>query len=109
MYGVIDGYDFGEMEVMRYWAPPASWNEEKKRDNARTRIFSGDFLGAEKKDGYFAKLIKDEDGNIVEAPGQENNILAAPIHKPAHSFLKRNSLRLQPGVLDTGELADPAV
>ena len=65
MYGVIDGYDFGEMEVMRYWAPPASWNEEKKRDNARTRIFSGDFLGAEKKDGYFAKLIKDEDGNII--------------------------------------------
>lgn len=65
MYGVIDGYDFGEMECQRYWAPPASWSEEKKKDNARTRIFSGDFLGAEKKDGYFAKLIKDEDGNII--------------------------------------------
>ena len=65
MYGVIDGYDFGEMEVMRYWAPPASWDEERKRDNARAKIFSGDFLGSEKKDGYFAKLIKDEDGNII--------------------------------------------
>ena len=65
MYGVIDGYDFGEMEVMRYWAPPASWDEERKKDNARARIFSGDFLGSEKKDGYFAKLIKDEDGNII--------------------------------------------
>ena len=65
MYGVIDGYDFGEMEVMRYWAPPASWDEEKKRDNARAKIFSGDFLGSEKKDGYFAQLIKDEDGNII--------------------------------------------
>lgn len=65
MYGYIDGYDFGEMEVMRYWAPPASWDEEKKRDNARAKIFSGDFLGSEKKDGYFAKLIKDEDGNII--------------------------------------------
>lgn len=65
MYGVIDGYDFGEMEVMRYWAPPASWSNEKKGDNARAKIFSGDFLGSEKKDGYFAKLIKDEDGNII--------------------------------------------
>lgn len=65
MYGYIDGYDFGEMEAMKYWAAPASWSDEKKRENARSRIFSGDFLGAEKKDGYFAKLIKDEDGNII--------------------------------------------
>ena len=65
MYGYIDGVDFGELEVMKYYAPPASWTEEKKRDNARGKIFSGDWLGSEKKDGYFAKLIKDEDGNII--------------------------------------------
>lgn len=65
MYGFIDGYDFGEMEPMRYYAPPSTWSDEKKRDNARAKIFSGDWLGAEKKDGYFAKLIKDEDGNII--------------------------------------------
>lgn len=65
MYGVIDGYDFGEMECQRYYAPPASWSDTKKKDNARMKIFSGDWLGAEKKDGYFAKLIKDEDGNII--------------------------------------------
>lgn len=65
MYGFINGYDFGEMEPMRYYAPPSTWNDEKKRDNARAKIFSGDWLGAEKKDGYFAKLIKDEDGNVI--------------------------------------------
>lgn len=65
MYGFIDGYDFGEMEPMRYYAPPSTWSDEKKRENARMKIYSGDFLGAEKKDGYFAKLIKDEDGNII--------------------------------------------
>ena len=65
MYGYIDGYDFGEMEAMRYWAPPASWTDQKKKDNAQSRIYSGDWLGAEKKDGYFVKLIKDEDGNII--------------------------------------------
>lgn len=65
MYGYIDGYDFGEMEAMKYWAAPASWSDEKKRENARMKIYSDEWLGAEKKDGYFAKLIKDEDGNII--------------------------------------------
>ena len=65
MYGYIDGIDFGEMECQRYWAPPASWDDKKKKDNAHSRIFSGEWYGAEKKDGYFAKLIKDEDGNII--------------------------------------------
>ena len=65
MYGYIDGYDFGEMEPMRYYAPPSTWSDEKKRENARMKIYSGEWYGAEKKDGYFAKLIKDEDGNII--------------------------------------------
>ena len=65
MLGFIDGYDFGEMEAMKYYAPPSTWSDEKKRDNARAKIYSGDWYGAEKKDGYFAKLIKDEDGNII--------------------------------------------
>ena len=65
MYGFINGYDFGEMEAMKYYAPPSTWSDEKKRENARAKIFSGDWYGAEKKDGYFAKLIKDEDGNII--------------------------------------------
>ena len=65
MYGYIDGFDFGEMEAMKYWSAPSSWNEQKKKDHAHSCIFSGDWFGAEKKDGYFAKLIKDEDGNII--------------------------------------------
>lgn len=65
MYGFIDGYDFGEMEAMKYYAPPSTWSDEKKRENARMKIYSGEWFGAEKKDGYFAKLIKDEDGNII--------------------------------------------
>ena len=65
MYGYIDGYDFGEMECQRYWAPPASWTDQKKKDNAHSRIYSGDWLGSQKFDGYFAKLVKDEDGNII--------------------------------------------
>ena len=65
MYGFIDGYDFGEMEAMKYYAPPSTWSDEKKRENARMKIYSGEWYGAQKFDGYFAKLIKDEDGNII--------------------------------------------
>lgn len=65
MLGFIDGYDFKEMEPMKYWAPPSSWTEEKKKETTRSRIFSGDWWAAEKKDGYFSKLVKDEDGNIL--------------------------------------------
>ena len=65
MYGFIDGFDFGEMEAQKYFAPPSTWSDEKKRENARMKIYSGEWFGAQKFDGYFAKLIKDEDGNII--------------------------------------------
>ena len=65
MYGFIDGYDFGEMEIMKYYCPPSTWSDEKKRENARMKIYSGEWLGSEKRDGYFAQLIKDEDGNVI--------------------------------------------
>ena len=65
MYGFIDGYDFGEMEIQKYYAPPSTWSDEKKRENAKMKIYSGEWLGATKYDGYFAQLIKDEDGNII--------------------------------------------
>ena len=64
MFGVIDNYNFGEMEPQRYFAPPASWPLEKKKTETNNRIFGGEFLGAEKKDGYFSQFVKDEDGNM---------------------------------------------
>ena len=65
MIGFIDNYNFKEMEPMRYWAPPSSWTLEKKKETTQSRIFSGSWWAAEKKDGYFSKLVKDEDGNIM--------------------------------------------
>lgn len=65
MKGYIDGYDFGEMDAMKYFAPPSTWSAQKKRDNVREKVFSGEYMGAEKMDGYFAKLIKDEDGTVL--------------------------------------------
>lgn len=65
MKGYIDGVDFANLENQRYYAPPASWSNEKKTELTRSRIFSGEFSGACKKDGFFTKFIKDEDGNSM--------------------------------------------
>lgn len=64
MSSIINGYDFGEMEVMKYYSPPASWDDAKRREVAHSRIFSGDWYGAEKKDGFFGKFIKGDDGEM---------------------------------------------
>ena len=64
MLGIIDNYNFKEMPPQKYWAPPSSWSNEKKKETTQLRIFSGEWLGSTKMDGYFSKLVKDEDGNI---------------------------------------------
>ena len=60
----IDNVDFWKLEAQKYFAPPSSWSEEKRKDTATSRIFSGDWWGAQKRDGAFYKFIKDEDGNM---------------------------------------------
>ena len=53
MLGIIDDFNFKEMAPQKYWAPPSTWSEEKKKETTRSRIFSGEWYAAEKKDGYF--------------------------------------------------------
>lgn len=65
MKGYIDGYNFDELEVQKYWAPPSTWTDEKKKTEVRNRIFSGEWLGAQKRDGALYVFLKDEDGNIT--------------------------------------------
>lgn len=62
MEGYIDNYNFKELEAMKYYSPKAG--DPKAPDEARSRIFSGEWIGARKMDGYFSKFVKDEDGNM---------------------------------------------
>ena len=64
MLGYIDNFDFREMEPMRYYAHPKSYKGDPKEE-ARKRVFSGEWMGARKMDGYFSKFVKDEDGNMM--------------------------------------------
>lgn len=68
----IDGINFFELEAEKYFAPPSSWSQEKKEEWARTRIFSGEWYGAQKRDGAFFMFLKDEDGNMYLRPRSRN-------------------------------------
>lgn len=72
MKGIIDGIDFFNMEAMKYYSVPNTWSEEKKKDNAINKIFSGDWWGAQKRDGIFMMLLCDEDDNVLFRPRSKN-------------------------------------
>jgi ATP-dependent DNA ligase len=64
MKGYIDKIDFHSLEPQRYWTPPASWSDERKKEEVHNAIFSGDYIGSRKMDGALYKFVKDEDGNM---------------------------------------------
>ena len=69
---IIDGFDFWNMEAAKYYAPSTSWRKKKKKKNAEEKIFSGNWLGARKRDGIWMMFIKDMDGNCYMRPRSRN-------------------------------------
>ena len=69
---IIDNFDFWNMEAMKYFGASTSWSAEKKKKNAEEKIFSGDWLGARKRDGIWMMFIKDMDGNLYLRPRTRN-------------------------------------
>lgn len=72
MKGMIDNFDFLNMEAMKYYSTPTTWSEEKKKDNATSKIFSGSWWGAQKRDGIFMMALCDEDENEIFRPRSKN-------------------------------------
>ena len=72
MYGYVDGIDWVNAESMRYWSFPASYTQEKKKKEYNDAVFSGNYLGALKVDGFYQRLIKDEDGNCFMIARSKN-------------------------------------
>lgn len=104
---IIDGFDFFNMEAMKYYSTPSTWDEDKKRDNAVEKIFSGDWLGAQKRDGIFMMFCKDMDGNMYLRP-RSRNTKKEFINKidwvpHLHSFFEE----IDPGTVFLGELYLP--
>jgi len=72
MKGYVNGIDWINAESMKYWSFTAAIPEEKRRTETRNMVFSGDFLGSLKVDGYYERLIKDEDGNCFMVARSKN-------------------------------------
>jgi len=59
----IDGKDFQQLESQKYYSFPN--NKPNKRDEAKKMIFSGDYIGALKRDGAYYRFVKDNSGAMV--------------------------------------------
>jgi len=72
MKGYVNGIDWVNAEAMKYWSFPSSYSLEKKKNETRSAVFGGDYIGALKVDGYYQRLIKDEDGNCFMIARSKN-------------------------------------
>ena len=72
MKGYVKGIDWINAEAMKYWSFPASTSQEKRKQETYNMIFSNDYIGAMKVDGYYERLIKDEDGNCFMVARSKN-------------------------------------
>ena len=77
---LIDGIDFHDLAAMKYWAFPNSWDLEKKKRTVNERIFSNEWLGAQKRDGAFYKFIKSDNGEM-ELLGRSKSVSGDYLNK----------------------------
>jgi hypothetical protein len=72
MKGYVNGIDWINAEAMKYWSHTSATPAEKRKQEIRNAVFSGDYIGARKVDGYYERLIKDEDGNCFMTARSKN-------------------------------------
>lgn len=61
---IIDNFDFWNMEAMKYWSHPKSYDTKKKKEESKTMATSGNYIGSRKMDGTWNMLIRDMEGNF---------------------------------------------
>ena len=72
MKGFVDGIDWYHADAMKYWSFPSSYTKDKKAETMNL-VYSGDYIGAIKVDGYYERIIKDEDGNCFMVARNRNS------------------------------------
>lgn len=71
MTGYVCGIDWINAEAMKYWSFPSGYKKDKKEE-VHNLILSGDYLGALKVDGFYQRVVKDEDGNCFMISRSKN-------------------------------------
>lgn len=60
----IDGFDFWNMEAMKYWSHPKTYDPARKKTECRNMVMSGEYLGSRKMDGIWGMIIVDANGKV---------------------------------------------
>jgi hypothetical protein len=71
MNGYIGDIDWINANAMLYWSYPSSYKKDSKEE-IKNYIYSGDYYGALKVDGYYQRLVKDEEGNCFMIARNKN-------------------------------------
>ena len=104
---IIEGIDFYNLEAMKYFSPSTSWSEEKKKQNAMEKIFSGEWYGSQKRDGIFCMCGKNPQGEIFLRPRAKNTkgefVNKVDWVPQIHRYLES----LEPGTVLLGEVYLP--
>ena len=79
MRGYVNGIDWLNAEAMKYWSFPKSYKGDSQTE-IRNLVLSGDYYGALKVDGYYQRIVKDEDGNIFMI-ARNKNVKGEPVDK----------------------------
>lgn len=82
MKSFIDGINFHELEVQKYWSFTAAFKGDKIAET-HNMIFSEEYIGSRKYDGAFYQFIKDEDGNM-ELLGRSKGVGGDYLNKIGH-------------------------
>lgn len=61
---IINGENWLDKEVQKYWAFPSSYTQEKKEQEIHNIIFSDAYVATEKRDGHLYFFMKDENGEF---------------------------------------------
>lgn len=61
---LIDNIDFWNLDAMKYWSFPKTYDTEKRKSEAKNLATSGNYLGSRKMDGAWNMIIRDLDGNF---------------------------------------------
>lgn len=72
MKGYINAVDWINIEPMKYWSFTAGTSIESRRQTVKNAIFSGEYMAALKVDGFYERIIKDDDGNCFMIARSKN-------------------------------------
>lgn len=78
----IENYIFEELDAERYWSFPKNYKKDPKVE-AKSMIFSGDYVGARKYDGAYYRFIK-EDNEHMRLQGRSRSVSGEYLNKIDH-------------------------